>query len=63
MGLIKPLRDLKQKYLQFAKLSIELCQIIKKQFFPNYKLVYREFGTEEYDRYFDLALQAYPLHG
>lgn len=51
----KPLGDLKQKYLKFAKLSITLCQIIKKQFFPSYRLSYREFGTEEYDRYFDLA--------
>ena len=46
----KPLRDLKQKHLKFAKLSLEVADIIKKQFFPKYKLAYREFGAEEYDR-------------
>jgi len=48
----KPLSDLKQKYLRFAKLSIELTEIIKREFFPKYKQSYREFGTEEYDQIF-----------
>lgn len=49
----KPLRDLKQKHLKFAKLSLEMAGIIKQHFFPKYRLSsYREFGTEDYDQLF-----------
>src|SRR3989338_2272431 len=48
----KPLRDLKQKHLKFAKLSLEVAQTIKEEFFPKENLAYREFGTKEYDQIF-----------
>lgn len=54
----KPMRDLKSKFLKFAKLSLEIAEMINRQFFPKYKLAYKEFGTEEYDQYFELATQA-----
>ena|SRR3990167_4363032 len=59
----KALKDLKQKHLKFAKLSIELAQIVKREFFPKYKLNFREFGAEDYDHYFELASQNDHLHG
>lgn len=52
----KPLVDLKLKHLKFAKLSLEIAQMIKQHFFPKEKLVYREFGCEDYDECFDQYL-------
>lgn len=53
----KPLAGIKVKHLKFAKLSLETSELIKQQFFPKDKLVYREFGCEEYDNCFEKYLQ------
>lgn len=52
----KPLIDLKVNHLKFAKLSLETAQMIKQHFFPKEKLVYREFGCEDYDECFSQYL-------
>ena len=42
----KPLKAQKKKMLEFAKRSLEVCEILQKEFFPNDKLVYEEFGCD-----------------
>lgn len=47
----KPLNLSKRKYLKMAKLSIDLMDLIKENFFPEFApLVYEEFGCESYDK-------------
>lgn len=40
----KPLRDLREKHLKFAQLSIKVAESIRKNFFPNERLIYEEIG-------------------
>lgn len=48
----KPLSHLRTRHLKLAKLSLQLCNVIKEEFFPKYRLDYEEFGAEETDSYF-----------
>ena len=45
----KPLQLNKRKFLSLAKLSVNVCEMIKAEFFPEEKLVYQEFGCDEYN--------------
>lgn len=45
----KPLREIKENYLKFAAVSLELAQMIQDAFFPDEIVTYEEFGCEEYD--------------
>lgn len=45
----KPLREYKRKFLSLAKLSLEICDIIKTEFFPKDKLIYQEYGCDDYN--------------
>lgn len=49
----KPLKDLEGRFLKLAILSLDIAQIIKEEFFPKDKLIYKELGCEEYDRLFE----------
>lgn len=40
----KPLRDLREKHLKFAQLSIKIAESIRKSFFPKDQLIYEEVG-------------------
>lgn len=44
----KPLADLREKHLKFAKLSLKTSEIIKQEFFPLEDLVYEEFGYSDF---------------
>lgn len=44
----KLLRELKEKHLRFAAVSLEVAEMIRQEFFPNDKLVYKEFGYEDF---------------
>lgn len=44
----KPLKSMKIKHLKLAKLSLNLCEFIKEEFFPNEKLEYEEFGYYDF---------------
>lgn len=44
----KPLIDLREKHLKFAKQSLKISEIIKQQFFPHEDLVYEEFGYTDF---------------
>lgn len=48
----KPLTELKQQHLKFAKASLEVALALKQEFFPKDKLLYSEFGCENYDETF-----------
>lgn len=49
----KPLKELKEKFIKFAAVSLDIAEVIKEEFFPKDKLIYKELGCEEYDRLFD----------
>lgn len=42
----KPLSLQKRKFLNLAKISLVICELIRKEFFPNEKLDYEEFGYD-----------------
>ncbi|MBI2420932.1 MAG: hypothetical protein HYV38_02505 [Candidatus Levybacteria bacterium] len=44
----KPLNSMKVKHLKLAKLSLELCELIKEEFFPDERLEYEEFGYNDF---------------
>jgi len=44
----KPLKSMKTKHLKLAKLSLDLCELIKDEFFPEEKLEYEEFGYNDF---------------
>ena len=44
----KPLKDMRVKHLRHAKLSLNLCELIKEEFFPNEKLEYEEYGYHDF---------------
>ncbi|OGK14244.1 hypothetical protein A3B40_04430 [Candidatus Roizmanbacteria bacterium RIFCSPLOWO2_01_FULL_37_16] len=44
----KPLDSLREKLLRFAKISLEMADLIRLEFFPDNKLEYREFGGVEF---------------
>lgn len=46
----KPLIDLREKHLKFAKLSLKISELIKEDFFPYEDLVYEEFGYEDFNQ-------------
>lgn len=48
----KPLIASKKNYLRLSKISLDLAELIQEEFFPDEKLVYKEFGCESYDRVF-----------
>jgi len=39
---------MKTKHLKLAKLSLDLCELIKDEFFPEEKLEYEEFGYNDF---------------
>lgn len=43
----------KEKYLKFALVSFEMAKMLQEEFFPDEKLLYKEFGCEEYDECFE----------
>jgi len=43
----KPLSPMKTKHLKLAKLSLNLCELIREEFFHGEKLEYEEFGYNE----------------
>lgn len=51
----KPMAYAKSDHLKFAKVSIEVADIIKKEFFQKEELAYKEFGCEEYEEIFNNA--------
>lgn len=44
----KPLKQMRKKHLQLAKLSLDMCEVIRKEFFPEDTLEYEEFGYNEF---------------
>lgn len=48
----KSLRYLKEKLIKFADISLNMAQLIKEEFFPKDKLIYKELGSEECDKLF-----------
>lgn len=48
-----PLHHLRKKHVALAKASLSLAQMFRENFFPNERVVYEEFGTEEYDTCFE----------
>lgn len=44
----RPLIDLREKYLKFAKLSLKTSEMIKQEFFPLEDLDYEEFGYPDF---------------
>lgn len=44
----KPLRYLKEKHLKFSALSINLAEMIQKEFFPDEELNHEEVGCDSY---------------
>lgn len=44
----KPLRDLREKNFKFAKVSLEIADMIRSEFFPDESLIYEEFGSEDF---------------
>lgn len=42
----------KERFLEFAQAGLELCEMIRQEFFPKDELTYQEIGCEEYDRVF-----------
>lgn len=44
----KPLKSMRVKHLKLAKLSLNLCEFIKDDFFPNEELEYEEFGYHDF---------------
>lgn len=43
----QPLHDMKIKHLQLARLSVLLCEMLRKEFFPLEEMEYVEFGYED----------------
>ncbi|MBI3289834.1 hypothetical protein HYZ78_00375 [Candidatus Microgenomates bacterium] len=46
----KPLSVWRQKHIWMRNLSLGMCELIKTEFFPREKLVYEEFGCEDFGR-------------
>ena len=44
----KPLKYLKAKLLKYARLSLDMAQTIREEFFPEDKLKYEEFGYYDF---------------
>lgn len=44
----KPLREMRKNHLHLAKLSLDMCEIVCKEFFPEDILGYEEFGYNEF---------------
>ncbi|GEM_PF-3208308 len=44
----KPLKSIRIKHLKLAKLSLDLCELVKDEFFPGEKLEYEEFGYHDF---------------
>lgn len=42
----EPLGLQKRKFINLAKTSLDVCELIRKEFFPNEKLAYEEFGCD-----------------
>ncbi len=53
----RPLRELREKHLRFAAISLEIAQMLQDNFFPEDNLIYEEFGCEEYDKQFKKKLR------
>ena len=51
----KPMAYAKSDHLKFAKVSFEVADVIKKEFFQKDELDYKEFGCEEYEEIFNYA--------
>lgn len=43
----KQLKEMKKQHLKLTKLSLDMCEAIRKEFFPKEKLDYEEFGYYE----------------
>lgn len=39
---------MKIKYLKLAKLSLDLCELIREEFFHDERLEYEEFGYQDF---------------
>jgi hypothetical protein len=48
----KPLRDVKEKHLKFASVSLEIAEMIREEFFPEFDGKYEEFGCDSYNKLF-----------
>ena len=44
----KPLITIKPRLLKFAKTSFDMADVIRLEFFPDYKLEFKEFGVTEF---------------
>lgn len=44
----KPLIDLREEHLKFAKLSLKISELIRKEFFPYEDLNFKEFGYKDF---------------
>lgn len=51
-----PLKPSRKKFLSLAKTSLEIVDLIKEGFFPEYNLDLREIGYESYDEIFSKYL-------